>query len=487
MENPAEKGRAFELEVAEFLRDAGFQVALNAGAARPRQTDIYARSAEFQLLVEVKNRERKIDVSDIDALRSRLRRVPADVIGVVFSISGLTSGAIKAIEEDRTREVLAICDVEIELLRSRPIQLHSIIERKRRELREQGVAWFGPYLDLQFTNVSLPSPEVEVSTDGNHAQYFGSRSEFSHFSYALRPPDPLWIGGSQNVSLSLRLTIATIDQLRDILGYIHNHFGLTNEGEFSIQQSKVYWHGFGAEAFIDAAENWLRRYKEIELDNYHHSEDLKFFDQIGNGWLSLCLRQRIPRTSEQGDVSPYFHDGELNVELPGIPLDLSPYVELSRYTSNTWSQFRVTRNWDSYSARLRTPIPLKVVGEIIKSQNDQRERRGEINSVCGLVVQNPFYRSKTIPKELEREESGPINDIARTELMLLDLRDWHDEGDVIDEYILEGIEVVWVEGAQIIRTFGTWKNIVERVRTLDAPQSNTPNFEEIYKNLKSAD
>jgi len=83
------RGRALEIEVAQFLRSAGFRTTTNAGAARPRQTDMYAQGDGVDLLVEAKDRERKVDVSDVDAMRSRLRRTTADVVGVIFTTSGL--------------------------------------------------------------------------------------------------------------------------------------------------------------------------------------------------------------------------------------------------------------------------------------------------------------------------------------------------------------------------------------------------------------
>src|SRR5262245_52866661 len=104
MRGAARRGREFEIEIATLLRAASFRVVENAGVARPRQTDLYAQCEGLDLLVEVKNQQRKVDVSDIDALRSRLHRTTADVVGAIFTTSKLTAGAIKAIEADRTRE-----------------------------------------------------------------------------------------------------------------------------------------------------------------------------------------------------------------------------------------------------------------------------------------------------------------------------------------------------------------------------------------------
>jgi Restriction endonuclease len=99
----AARGREFEAEVAKFLRTAGFDVTPNAKTAKPRQTDLFAKGDNLDLLVEVKNQKRDLDVSDIDALRSRLDRTPPDIVGAIFTTSGLTKNAIAEIEKDRIR------------------------------------------------------------------------------------------------------------------------------------------------------------------------------------------------------------------------------------------------------------------------------------------------------------------------------------------------------------------------------------------------
>jgi len=99
----AARGREFEAEVADFLRSAGFDVTPNAKTAKPRQTDLFAKDDNLDLLVETKNQKRNVGVNDIDSLRSRLGRTTSDIVGAIFTTSGLTKGAIEEIEKDRTR------------------------------------------------------------------------------------------------------------------------------------------------------------------------------------------------------------------------------------------------------------------------------------------------------------------------------------------------------------------------------------------------
>jgi Holliday junction resolvase len=190
----AARGREFESEVENFLRLAGFVVTPNAGAAKPRQTDLVAEGDEVTLLVEAKDRKRNVEVGDIDALRSRLNRTSPDFVGAIFSTSKLTRGAIEAIEADRSREIIAFVDAEIEQLRSGSQNLNSLIERKRNELRVQGKTWFSAEISLEFVGVKLPLSAVKFKVDGRITSYFESKSNFVGAFYSLQLPDSGWGG-----------------------------------------------------------------------------------------------------------------------------------------------------------------------------------------------------------------------------------------------------------------------------------------------------
>jgi hypothetical protein len=50
------------------------------------------------------------------------------------------------------------------------------------------------------------------------------------------------------------------------------------------------------------------------------------------------------------------------------------------------------------------------------------------------------------------------------ELILCDLKDHHQEEDQVDHYVLQGFETTDAQYAQVVRPFGTWNEIVKRVR-----------------------
>jgi hypothetical protein len=461
----AARGREFEAEVAKFLRSAGFDVTPNAKAAKPRQTDLFASDDKVSLLVEAKNQNRNVDINDIDSLRSRLSRTPSDVVGVIFTTSGLTPGAVEAIETDRRREVLAFERKEIEHLRSGAQNLRSLIERKRNELRVQGKVWFGSEIHSEFVEAKLPSGSVEFRLGNLVSPYFESVSRFAGPFFSLQMLDSGWgtVGG-EGVRLSIRLTLSTIRDLRNIFGYLHEKFGLSSNGMFSIQQSGSCWHGVGADDFLRAVEQWRVRYAQSQSKTFHHSEQLIYFDEFRNGWIELSSQQRIGLDPRGAARTSFLHQSELVIQLPGVPVDTSPFVRLCQYTGNRWANFEyIGQRWTS-AIRLRKPVILSVVGVVANRELHPDNGLNQDCVVIGIIARNPFYQKKEIPKELLESEISPLLELSAAELLVCSLKDWYEDGDVVDRYFLQGFEVTVGGVGRIIRPFGTWNRMLKRVR-----------------------
>ena len=446
------------------MRAAGFIVTANAGSAMPRQTDIFAKGDEVDLLIEVKNRKRSIGIDDIDALRSRLNRVSTDIVGAIFTMSALTQGAIDSIESDRRREVLVFQREEIEQLRARTQNLKPLIDRKRNELRVHGKAWFGSGIRTEFIDVKLPPSAVEFSIAGETKPYFESKSKFSGAFYSLHIPDSGWgnVGG-EGARLAIELTLNGIEDLRNIVGYLHQNFGLSSNGMFWIQQSESCWYGAGAENFLEAAKHWRKRYEQSQSHIFHHSEEFSYFDQFRDGWIEISSQQNIDWDLHNVSNSSFFHHSKIIIQLPGVPVDASPFVKLCQYTGNDWARFEyIGTRWTS-RVRLKKELALDVRGIVLNREafSGPADRR---RVVVGLIARNPFYRKKSLPKELVKSEIAPLHQLNETELLICSLRDWLDGGDVVDYYILQGFEVTVGGVGIVVRPFGTWNKILRRAR-----------------------
>jgi len=450
-------GQALELELLRLLESAGFRAHRNARVATPRQTDILAQGNELTLLVEVKDRKRVIDISDIDSLHSRLSRTTPDVIGVLFTTSAISRLAIKEIESDRARQILVFVGSEIKLLRASKTRLLNLITKKRSELLVNGRAWFRTGEGGEYLHAPLPKSTMEFVAGLRASSYFCSKTDFAHATFSTAIPDT---GGSNpggdGVRLSLSLSLSTLDELRDLFGYIHDAFGLSSNGAFTIHQDGASWHGIGVENLLKSLRDPCARYRAALMTRAHHSEDITYFDQFRNGWLLLYTRQRVP----EGPQAPaYLHETDVCIQLPGIPVDAAPYLSLCRYTGNEWADFGTILESRRQIKRFKKPIKLDVVGTLVRSDDDREHDRW----VVGLIARNPFYQKKKLPRELEMEGS-PLQDLLEMELILSDLKDHHEEGDQIDHYVLQGIETTDAQYAQVVRPFGTWNKIVKRIR-----------------------
>jgi hypothetical protein len=450
-------GQALELEVLELFKSAGFRAHRNARVARPRQTDILAQGHDLTLLVECKDRKRSLDINDIDSLRSRLNRTTPDVIGIIFTESAISRPAIKEIESNRASQILVFDGFELELLRAGNARLLNLIAKKRSELLVNGRAWFRTGEEGEYLNVPLPKSTMEFVAGQATSSYFCSKTGFAHSTFSTEMPDTSGHNpGGDGVRLCLSMSLSTLEQLKDLLGYLHDTSGLSSNGAFSIHQDGACWHGVGVDNLLKALRDPWARYRAAPMERVHHSEDITYFDQFRNGWLLLYTRQRVP----EGPKSPAFlHETDICIQIPGVPVDLSPYLNLCRYTGNEWESFGTILEDRRRMKRLQKPIQLEVVGTLVRTNEDRDADRW----IVGLVARNPFYRKKKLPRELELEGS-PLHDLLQMELILLDLRDHHQEGDQVDHYILQGFETTDAQYAQIIRPFGTWNKIVKRIR-----------------------
>lgn len=196
------------------------------------------------------------------------------------------------------------------------------------------------------------------------------------------------------------------------------------------------------------------------MKRLHHSEDLVYFDQFRDGWLSLYTRQRVPNL-EDGGSNSHFYSSELCIQLPGVPVDVAPFLDLCRYTGNELADFNYIHERRTHTRCLKRPIKLKVVGVALQTYEGREADRW----IVGLIARNPFYGKKHLPRELEVDGAASPHDLLQFELLLCDLRDHLEYGDTVDHYTLQGIETTEAAHVQIIRPFGTWNKIVKRAKS----------------------
>jgi hypothetical protein len=189
------RGYQFQKWLHDVLLRAGFEVHANPRTAKPRQTDIYARRSSCDYLIEAKFRKAPVDVSDIDALRSRLGRTPGDVVGCLFSLSDYRSTAINAVADNRTREILLFNAAEIQYLARSPATLPRLVEEKRVSLRVQArVKFVSKDEDDTFpSEIRLPSSELQFWSGGRATGCIASAANNFDIVFSQHYLDPVGI------------------------------------------------------------------------------------------------------------------------------------------------------------------------------------------------------------------------------------------------------------------------------------------------------
>jgi hypothetical protein len=462
------RGIQFQEILANLLREARFEVHANPLVAKPRQSDLFASHDDVDFLIEAKWLRRKIDASDVDNLRIRLQRTPANLVGCIFSMSDYAQTAIREVEANREREVILFRPDEIRDLFSKRATVADLIKRKRKAFRVDGKTWF---LGQRHTRESslrmlLPTCDVRIEAgDNNASSIVDATPGFEQFVFTRHIPELPWNGfGGHGVGLHLRLEISSVTELRKFLRYVHEQISLSSQGSFMISQRECNWHGFGVENMLSEIEALKVRYQEARLNYVHHSEDICYFDQCRSGFLLFSGRQSVGERS-------HLRQCELDIILPGIPVDTQPLINISEASGDFEPSFVPLLERQSASVHFHPPIPVEPVHQIHSIED------GEDQIVCGLVVKNPFRtRKKLLPKD--RLGVSVVQRLVSPSFLICELSDWHGVGDRISRYRLTRLHTMMIGDTVVLNPAGTWERILDR-----KPGTETVNMTKFWKQL----
>src|SRR5438477_12110297 len=99
--SPGKRGELFEQLLEEIFHLNHFEVVPNPGTANPRQTDLFARNSNLNILIEAKCHSRHIQVADVVQCRDRLSRSTPGLIGCWFTLSSYANTVAQEIESRR--------------------------------------------------------------------------------------------------------------------------------------------------------------------------------------------------------------------------------------------------------------------------------------------------------------------------------------------------------------------------------------------------
>jgi len=194
---------------------------------------------------------------------------------------------------------------------------------------------------------------------------------------------------------------------------------------------------------LTAVSAWQERYAAADVTESHHSEELAYFDHLNCGLFSLSARQRVSNTA-------FLHSAELEIRLPGLPINPRPYEQFCRELGVAPGYFTLLDKCRTETFHIRERLPLELV-EFVSFRN---------KGVSGAIVKNPFYK-KQLPSNEEYEALGFIN---QQEHIFCSLKDWLDQGDEVDHLVLTRLEAIWLGSSPVLRPVCTWENLTRRAR-----------------------
>jgi hypothetical protein len=445
-EDPSERGRAFEKLLHDRLRLDGFRVEADARTAAPRQTDLFARFGSADYVIEAKWQSSKIDIADIDNLRVRLQRTAGDIIGCFFSMSDYTDTAINQVTQERTREILLFNAAEMNAIFAHRIQINDLIKRKRDALRIQAQVCFMTPGTQSTTDMAWPTPRYEFIVNSAPTPWLHCHTNSDDTAFLLSLPEISRSGTC--VRLNLRIEMATPEELASLFSVAVRDIGLSNEGTFAIHQGTHAWYGFGINQFLTAIQSWKDRYEHAGLADYHHSEELAYFDSLNGKLLAITARQRV------GD-SVFLHSSEIELHLPGIPIKPTGLQRLCDATHNQEAYLETVHDMKPDETRCeKHKTPVTAIAQITATIQEEE------TVVAGIVIKNPFYGENALVAPEGQQKYSALPHLAASEFLICDLDQWHDTNDQVQQYFVRQVSAMWVGHMPLLDVMCTWDSLV---------------------------
>ncbi|TDB90729.1 restriction endonuclease [Actinomadura sp. 7K534] len=464
-----QRGRRFEELLERLFQQAHFCVDRDPSAAAPRQTDLVARYGDTWYLIEAKWQNAPVDVSVLDAVRSRMDRTASrTAIGVIISVSGFTESAVEDLRRYRNRApILLFGEEEIAQILKAPRDLLALLRSKHERLVAHGE------VQLATDRKSQPRPRPSrdlpecttrlLDTGLTPVDLLTSDGQFGEFVFVPQVPDVDWeYPGGHGVSLDLPLRAFNQEHVVDLVHTL-SRLGLRgSEPRWIIQQSTVNWHGVGARTLCDALRAWEAR--TADLIDAHHTEQVVYFDTCPGGGFYTITADVAMHTDRQ------VYRCNVSFQLPGVPLDTGPLRHLfERYQAGVFHYFRpmTTSALTRFSwPRSEAPI-LEVVGYVVVHddlppgfwsdvQTDETQEPagpGEVPTewVTGVVARNP-YRAETgitVPPEWPKE-------IQASDRLICSLRNHHPLDRPSGAYRLESWRYARTSDALVFQPLADW-------------------------------
>lgn len=446
-----QRGRELERFVADVFRQYHFKVTLNAGVARPRQTDVLAAKVNEVYLVECKWRTDKANVDDLDSLRSRLRRTNDGVVGILVSVPGFSGTVLHDVEHYREQPILLISGDELRLLVGPFGSLPDLLWRKKEALLTDGKVLLDEPPRRRSTRRLFALPAAErmfVLHDRSPEQVLECEGGFGQFVFAHELPDIDWVAADGlGVTLDVapdvrdqRGVLELVDRLAD-LGWA------TSDARWSIQQSRRNWHGLGSAAFARELPRWQQRAKGPDA---HHSEEICYLDRCDGGFYTLTAKLAAHKIRQTTTV-------DLSFQLHGSPVDPAPLLQLCRSVGvhdGLYYRPRAEKSVSRHRPDDGFPRPVQPIGYLIAPERDHDFPFTDW--VTGIIIANPYRQSTD--HGARRPVLEGLRMLEHSEYLICDLAEHHPLDGRRCSYHVRSFETARTSNALVCRPVANWED-----------------------------
>lgn len=471
----AKRGRDFEKLLAEIFKDAGFETHLNPTSARPRQTDLLAKKGSQYLIIEAKWTAAKINIAAHDEIKARLDRTASDMVGCIFSMSDFAPSIIEEVKRNRKQEILLFNSNEIALIAHDPWSLSGLIEQKRRNLRIHGDVYFLSGSLYASRSGKLPSHSRILELAKNPVPSLGTR-HFNHFSDVMLIadyPNAIELGTSDDCySLEFTFNRLSRPNFRNLISFIHSTFEVSGNGSFSFHQNGASWHGVGLESLFNELERRSERYAETPPNHIHHSEQVFYVDSFNQGLLIIRFLNEV---RDEKNV----YGLEVELRLPGIPLNLATFEDFSNTIARPMGMFKrlpAQGHW-----MVRPPkVNFKRIGSVVDWSLTSK-------GVAGVLCTNPFVKTPKaswvtkLPKEVGRIVSQTLSH----ERLVCELRDWLFYENEVDALTPDWIEIYNLGKVHTASIRLNWGAVTNRPKEEGPKKPSLANLKSAFRRSKS--
>ncbi len=453
MKRADQRGRELERFVADMFRQYHFKVTLNAGVARPRQTDILAARVNEVYLVECKWRNDKANIDDLDSLRSRLRRTNDGVVGVLVSVPGFSGTVLHDVEHRREQPIVLISGDELRLVGGSRGSLPDLLWRKKDALLTDGKVLLDEPPSKRGTRrrlFALPPAERQfVLPDRSPEQVIECEGAFGQFVFAHELPDIDWVP-ADGLGVTLDVAPQVLDQrgLLELVDRLADLGWATADARWSIQQSRRNWHGFGSAAFATELPRWQHRANSPDA---HHSEEICYLDRCDGGFYTITANLAARQFRRTTMVS-------LSFQLQGTPLDTAPLLQLCRSVGVHDALYFRPRTEKSVSRHRPDDQHSRAVQPLGYVTTPERDPAFPFTEwATGIIIANPYRRSAggggigPAPEDLRM--------LQDSEYLICDLAEHHPLDGRTCEYHVRAFEIARTSDALVCRPVTNWTSV----------------------------